>query len=270
MTLRNYFPSKLRSGGFRFPREHGLSSIWVGAVGLGIGLSLYSHFDLVGLLISLAFASSIFFSSDSLLMQIKRKSGELEWMPPVTIVVTSLGMLIWNQSFELLLVMGIMGGLTIGYLLASMQSKKQTPNELILGSVLMGFLTTCMYLVIVGNVATQVFIEILVINWAFIGVSIAQILYVETLKGKISIRNFLFSWLAIIGSFFVLLSVQIVGFIIFIPLVEPTILVFMQAYRKEKIKESKRNIKIIGLQLMFRLWLAVALLVILYLLIIRQ
>ena len=75
-------------------------------------------------------------------------------------------------------------------------------------------------------------------------------------------------WIAIVVSFFVPLSMQIVGFIVFIPLVEPTILVLMQVYRKEKIKESKRNIKIIGLQLMFRLWLAVALLVILYLLIV--
>ena len=130
--------------------------------------------------------------------------------------------------------------------------------------MLMGFLTTCMYLVIVGNVATQTFIETLVINWVFIGVSISHIQYVETLKDKISIRNFLFSWIVIVGILFVPLSLQIVGVVIFIPLVEPTILVLMQVYRKEKIKESKRNIKIIGLQLMFRLWMVVILLLVFY------
>ena len=164
MTQINQFHIKLRSGGFRFPREHALSSIWVGAVALGIGLSLYSSIDLIGLLISLVFVSSIFLSSDSLMTQVKRKPDEFEWMPPLAILVTSAGMIIWNHTIELLMVMGIMGGLTLGYLLVSRESRKQTPTELILGSISMGFLTTCMYLVIVGSVTTKAFIEILVIT----------------------------------------------------------------------------------------------------------
>jgi hypothetical protein len=264
MSLRYQFPTRLRSGGFRFPREHGLTSIWVGAVGLGIGLSLYSSIDFVGLLLSLTFATSILFSSDSLLMQIKRKPEDLQWMPILTIAVTSIAMIFWNQTIELLLVFGVMGVLTVGYLIVSMQSNKQTPTELTLGSVSMGFVATCVYLAIVGDVTTQNFIGTLVINLAFIGVSIVHILYVETLKEKISIRNFLFSWIVILGILFILLTLQIVGVVIFIPLVEPTVLVLMQVYRKEKIKESKRNIKIIGLHLMFRLWMVVILLLVFY------
>ncbi|MHA1979141.1 MAG: hypothetical protein ACW98I_19730 [Candidatus Hodarchaeales archaeon] len=264
MSLRNQIATKLRSGGFRFPREHGLTSIWVGAVGLGIGMSLYSSIDFVGLILSLTFATSILFSSDSLLMQIKRKPEELPWIPLLTISVTALAMIIWNQTLELLIVFGVMGVLTVGYLIVSMQSKKQTPTDLTLGSVSMGFLATCIYLVIVGEVTIHNFIEILVINIAFIGVSIIHILYVETLKEKISIRNFLFSWIVIVGIFLIPLTLQIVGVVIFIPLVEPTVLVLMQVYRKEKIKESKRNIKIIGLQLMFRLWMVVILLLVFY------
>jgi hypothetical protein len=259
------FQFKLRSGGFRFPREHGLSSIWVGAVALGVGLSFYLHIDFIGLIISLAFASSILLSSDSLMMQIKCKSDEFEWMPPIAILVSSLGMVIWNHTVELFLVMGVMGVLTLGYLLVSMKSKKQTPAELIVGSVSMGFLTTCTYLVIVGSVTFNVFIEILVFNWVFIGVSVIHVQYVETLRDKISIRNFLVSWIIILGSLLIPLSLQIVNVIIFIPLVEPTVFVIMQVYRKEKIRESKRNIKIIGLQLMFRLWLVVAFLILIYL-----
>ena len=79
--------------------------------------------------------------------------------------------------------------------------------------------------------------------------------YVETLRNKISIRIFLYSWIIIVLSLIIPLSLQIVSIVIFIPLVEPTILVLMQVYRKENIKESKRNIKLIGLQLMFRLWM---------------
>jgi len=264
MSLRNQFHTKFRSGGFRFPREHGLTSIWVGAVGLGIGLSLYSQIDLIGLFLSLVFALSVLLSSDSLMVQIKRKSTEFEWMPPLAIAASSLGIIFWNQTLELLLILGILGGFTLGYLLVSMQSKKQTPTELILGSVSMGLFASSIYMVIVGNVIPQVFIEILVINWAFIGVSIVHILYVETLKEKISIRIFLFSWILIVGILFIPLTLQIVGVVILIPLVEPTILVLMQVYRKEKIKESKRNIKIIGLQLMFRLWMVVILLLVFY------
>jgi hypothetical protein len=241
-----------------------LTSIWVGAVGLGIGLSLYSSIDFVGLLLSLAFVTSILFSSDSLLMQIKRKPEDLQWMPILTIAVTSIAMIFWTQTVELLLILGIMGILSVGYLMVSMQSKKQTPAELILGSVTMGFLTACIYLATVVDGTTQNLIEILVINFAFIGVSIVHILYVETLKEKISIKNFLFSWIVIVGIFFIPLTLQIVGVVVFIPLVEPTVLVLMQVYRKEKIKESKRNIKIIGLQLMFRLWMVVILLLVFY------
>ncbi|MCK4848778.1 MAG: hypothetical protein KAT16_07145 [Candidatus Heimdallarchaeota archaeon] len=269
MTQFNQFRLKFRSGGFRFPREHGLSSIWVGAVVLGIGLSsLYSSIDLIGLLISLAFVSSIFFSSDSLMMQVKRKTDAFEWMPPLAILVTSSGMIIWNHTFELLMVMGLMGGLTLGYLFVSKESKKQTPTELILGTVSMGLLTTCIYLVIVGSVTSKMFTEILVINWVFIGVSIAHIQYVETLRDKIPIRNFLLSWIVILGSLCIPLYLQIVELVILLPLIEPTIFVFLQVYRKEKIKKSKRNIKIIGIQLMFRLWVVVILLLVFYLFII--
>ena len=268
MTQINQFRIKLRSGGFRFPREHGLSSIWVGAVALGIGLSFYSSIDLIGLLISLTFVSSIFLSSDSLMTQVKRKPDEFEWMPPLSILVTSAGMIIWNHTIELLMVMGIMGGLTLGYLLVSRESKKQTPTELILGSMSMGFLTTCIYLVIVGGVTTKAFTEILVINWVFIGVSVIHIQYVETLRDKISIRNFLLSWIVFLGTLIIPLNFQIIELVILIPLVEPTIFVLLQVFQREKIKESKRNIKIIGLQLMFRLWLSVLLLIVLYLLIV--
>ncbi len=268
MAQINQARIKLRSGGFRFPREHGLSSIWVGAVALGIGLSFYSSIDLIGLLISLAFVSSILLSSDSLMTQVKRKPDEFEWMPPLAILLTSAGMIIWDHTIELLIVMGIMGGLTLGYLLVSRKSMKQTPTELILGSVSMGFLTSCIYLVIAGNVTTKAFIEILVINWAFIGVSVIHIQYVETLRDKISIRNFLLSWIVFLGTLIIPLNFQIIGLVILIPLVEPTIFVLLQVFQKEKIKESKRNIKIIGLQLMFRLWASVLLLIFLYLLII--
>lgn len=268
MTQINQFRIKLRSGGFRFPREHGLSSIWVGAVALGIGLSFYSSIDLIGLLISLTFVSSIFLSSDSLMTQVKRKPDEFEWIPPLAILVTSAGMIIWNHTIELLMVMGIMGGLTLGYLLVSRESKKQTPTELILGSMSMGFLTTCIYLVIVGGVTTKAFTEILVINWVFIGVSVIHIQYVETLRDKISIRNFLLSWIVFLGTLIIPLNFQIIELVILIPLVEPTIFVLLQVFQREKIKESKRNIKIIGLQLMFRLWLSVLLLIVLYLLIV--
>ena len=268
MTQFNQFRIRLRTGGFRFPKEHGLSSIWVGAVGLGIGLSLYSSFDFIGLLISLAFALSILFSSDSLMVQVKRKPEEIEWMPPLAILVTSLGMIVWSFKIELLLVMGLMGVLTLGYLLTSMKSKKQTPTELILGSVSMGLLPTCIYLVIAVNITVEAFTEILLINWSYIGVAVIHIQYVETLRDKISIRNFLYSWIVFLGSLVIPVSLQIVELVIFIPLVEPTIFVLLQTIRKEKIKESKRSIKLIGLQLMFRLWIAVALLIILYFLII--
>jgi len=268
MTQFNQFRSKLRSGGFRFPREHGLSSIWVGAVSLGVGISLYSSIDIIGLVISLAFVSSILFSSDSLMMQVKRKNDEIELIPLLVVLMTSVIMIIWDQTFELILVMGLMGVLSLGYLLASFGSRKQTPIELILGSVAMGLLTTCMYLVSVGSVTTKAFSEILVINWVFIGVSVIHIQYVETLKEKISIKTFLYSWILFLGSVLILLNFQIVQVVILIPLVEPTIFVLMQVFRREKIKESKRNIKIIGLQLMFRLWIAVLLLIVLYLLII--
>ena len=268
MPFRNFFPSSLCSGGFRFPREHGLSSIWVGAVGLGIGLSFYSQFDLFALLLALIFASSVLFCSDSLMMQIKRKSDGFEWMPPLTVIISSLGIILWNQTLELLLILGAMGGLFLGYLLVSLQSKKKSPIELILGSVSMSLLASSTYLVIVGNVTSQAFIELLVINWVFIGVSIAHIQYVETLKDKITIKNFFYSWIVIVGSLIIPSSMQIVNLVIFVPLVEPTIFVLMQVYRKEKIKESKRNIKIIGLQLMFRLWIAVGFLIMIYPLII--
>lgn len=268
MTQLNQFRIKLRSGGFRFPREHGLSSIWVGAVGLGLGLSLYSSIDLIGLLISLAFASSIFLSSDSVMLQIKRKPAEFEWMPPLAILVTSLGIIIWNHTVELLLVMGVMGGLTFGYLLISLGSKRQTSTELILGSISMGLLTTCIYLVTVGNVTTKAFTEILVINWVYIGVAVIHIQYVENLREKISIRIFLLTWIVILGSLLIPLNLQLVELVILLPLVEPTIFVLFQIFRKEKIKESRRNIKIIGMQLMFRLWVSVLLLIVFYLLII--
>ena len=200
--------------------------------------------------------------------QVKRKPDEFEWMPPLSILVTSAGMIIWNHTVELLMVMGIMGGLTLGYLLVSRESKKQTPTELILGSMSMGFLTTCIYLVIVGGVTTKAFTEILVINWVFIGVSVIHIQYVETLRDKISIRNFLLSWIVFLGTLIIPLNFQIIELVILIPLVEPTIFVLLQVFQREKIKESKRNIKIIGLQLMFRLWLSVLLLIVLYLLIV--
>jgi hypothetical protein len=231
-------------------------------------LSFYSSIDFIGLLLSLAFVSSIFLSSDSLMIQVKRKPDEFEWMPPLAILLTSAGMIIWNHTIELLMVMGVMGGLTLGYLLVSRESRKQTPTELILGSVSMGFLTTCIYLVTAESVTAKAFAEILVINWVFIGVSVIHIQYVETLWDKISIRNFLLSWIVILGSLLIPLNFQIVEFVILLPLVEPTIFVLLQVYRREKIKESKRNIKIIGLQLMFRLWVSVLLLILLYLLIV--
>ena len=261
----------LKDQGFRLPREHGLTIIWTGASSLGVGISIMNNSDIIGLIFSMFFATSILFSADSLMKQAKNPSKEIQCLPILLIAVTAVIMLLWTSlRVELVFMLSIIGILSVGWIFFSYRTKQVNPMELVLGSVSIGLLSLVIFLASVKSISPILLQQGIVIVWAFIGVAIAHIQYVETLRDKLSIKPFFLTWILFLGSLFIPISLSIVTIFIFLPLIEPTIYVLLQTYQQERLKNSRRKIKTIGFRLMFRLWLVVVLMLMLYPLIISS
>ena len=254
----------LKNQGFRLPREHGLTIIWTGAISLGLGISIMNEYDISGLFFSLLFATGILFSADSLMKLAKNPRRNIQWLPMVTIVVTAGIMLLWVLRVELVFMLILTGVVSMGWTFFSFQTKHVNPIELTLGSVAIGLISLIIIFSSVKNISPNLVQEALVVVWAFIGVSIAHIQYVETLRDKLTIKLFFLSWIFFLGTLVFPIILSIVTILIYLPLIEPTIFVFLQTYQKESLKVSRRKIKIIGFQLMFRLWIAVILMLVFY------
>ena len=260
---------KFQKLGFKLPREHGLTIILISSVGLGLGLAFQATVDIIGIILSLLFAVFILLSTDSIMSLVKPPHDRIEWVPISSVLVLSLLIIGWRPIMEVFLILGVMGILSVGWMVNSYRTKKVMSLELMLGATSISFLTTYIYVVSTISLSSEILLQILIVNWIFIGIAVIHIQYVETLRGKLTIDVLFYSWLVFLASIIIPVSYQIVGPLIVIPLIEPTIFVLLQTYRKELLKESKRKIKTIGFQLMFREWLAVILLLILYPSIIR-
>ncbi|MHA1978390.1 MAG: hypothetical protein ACW98I_15920 [Candidatus Hodarchaeales archaeon] len=254
----------IKDSGFRLPREHGLTSIWTGTVCLGIGMSIMNDFDTIRLSLSIIFATSVLFSADSMMKLAKNPSRMPEWKPISVMILTAISLLLWALTEELLLILSLIGLLSLGWAFFSHKTRQVNPTELVLGTISIGLLALVIFIVSVKSVSPTLFRQILIINWAFIAVSMAHIQYVETLRNKLAISTLLLTWILLLLTISIPVSFSVVTIVIFLPLIEPTIFVLLQTYKRELLKNSNRKIKTIGLQLMFRCWVVVILILLFY------
>ncbi|MHA2387298.1 MAG: hypothetical protein ACXACW_01100 [Candidatus Hodarchaeales archaeon] len=254
--------------GFRLPREHGLTIIWTGSISLGLGISILNYSNLLGVIFSVLFATSILLSADSLMKLAKTPSRGIQWFPILLILLTATMMLICTSRIELLITLSLIGAISLGWIYFSQKSKQVSPMELMLGSMSIGFLALVIILASVEELTPLLLQQAFTLVWTFIGVSVAHTQYVETLRGKLTVKSFIVTWLLFLGSMVIPISLSVITVVILLPLIEPTFFVFLQTYRQELLKNSRRKIKTIGFQLMFRLWFVVLLILLFYSLIV--
>ncbi|MFX0124362.1 MAG: hypothetical protein ACFFAE_12040 [Candidatus Hodarchaeota archaeon] len=240
--------------GFKLPREHGLTGIWLISVLLGIGLSLIGELRLEGLLLSFTFSILVILSSDSIIETIKRKSAGISWVPLLSICLIVILIVIWKPVWEVLLILASLGLLTSGWFVFAFQSRQFSPYELIFGSVAFAMLTPFIFIVSTINVPIEISFKAFSISWINIGVTILMILYVESLRGKVPPNSPMIVWSFFLVSFIPLILIQWLHPITLIAAVEPTFLTVYQSWKKELLKISKKPIKTVGIQLLLRLF----------------
>ncbi|UCG03831.1 MAG: hypothetical protein JSW11_07560 [Candidatus Heimdallarchaeota archaeon] len=246
--------SRLSKLGYKLPREHGLTGIWLISVLLGVGLSLTGKFHLEGLLLSLTFSILVILSSNSIIETIKRKSTGISWIPLLSIFIIVFLIIIWKPVWEILLVLAILGLLTSGWFVFALQSRQLSPYELIFGSIAFTMMTPFIFIVSTIHIPIEISFKAFTISWINIGVTSLMILYVESLRGKVPTNSPLVVWSFFLVSFIPLILVQWLHPISLIAVIEPTFLSVHQAWKKELLKVSKKPIKTVGIQLLLRLF----------------
>ncbi|MFX0205882.1 MAG: hypothetical protein ACFFDT_07825 [Candidatus Hodarchaeota archaeon] len=240
--------------GFKLPREHGLTAIWIVSVLLGVGLSFMGELQLEGLLLSLIFAILVIISSDSIIEMIKRQFTEIKWIPILSIFVTVSIIVLWKPILELLIILAILGSFTIGWLVFAFRSRQLSPYELVFGSIALAMMAPFIFIVSTTNISLETSFKAYSISWINIGVTILMILYVESLRGKTPPNSALVIWSFFLVSFIPLILVRWLHPISLIAVIEPTFLTVYQSWKKELLKISKKPIKTVGIHLLLRLF----------------
>lgn len=254
LEVKERVSGSLQKLGFQLPREHGLTGIWLVSVLLGVGLSLTGELRLEGLLLSLVFSVLVIISSNSIIEIIKRRFTVISWFPLLSIFITVFLILLWQPVWELLLVLGILGLLTCGWLVFAFQSRQLSPYELIFGSIALAMMTPFIFIVSTIHIPIETSFKAFTISWINIGVIILMILYVESLRGKVPPYSSLLVWSFFLVTFIPLILVQWLHPISLIAIIEPTFLSVHQAWKKELLRISKKPIKTVGIQLLLRLF----------------
>jgi hypothetical protein len=161
--------------------------------------------------------------------------------------------LLWKPVWELLLVLGISGLLICGWFVFAFQSRQLSPYVLIFGSMALAMMTPFIFIVSTTQVPIETSFKAFTISWINIGVTLLMILYVESLRGKVSPYSPFLAWSFFLVSFIPLMLVQWLHLISLISIIEPTFLSLYQAWKKELLKISKKPIKTVGIQLLLRL-----------------
>ena len=250
----------LRKLGFKLPREHGLTAIWIVSVLLGVGLSLGLSFagelQLEGLFLSLLFATLVIISSDSIIEMAKRRFIAISWIPLISILLIVSLIVLLKPLLELLIILAILGSFAFGWLVLAFKSRQLSPYELIFGSIALAMMTPFIFIVSTVNIPLEATFKALSISWINIGVTILMILYVESLRGKVPPNSALIIWSFFLVSFIPLILVQWLHPISLIAVIEPTTLVVHQSWKKELLKISKKPIKTVGIHLLLRLFIS--------------
>jgi hypothetical protein len=221
---------------------------------LGVRLSLTGGFRIEGLLLSLIFSILVIISSDSIIETIKGKFTRISWFPLLSILITVFLILLWKPVWELLLVLGILGLLTCGWLVFAFQSRQLSPYELLFGSIALVMMTPFIFIVSTIHLPMETSFKAYTISWINIGVTILMILYVESLRGKVPPNSSMVVWSFFLVSFIPLIIIQWLHPISLIAVIEPTFLSVHQAWKNELLKISKKPIKTVGIQLLLRLF----------------
>ncbi|MFX0184434.1 MAG: hypothetical protein ACFE95_15235 [Candidatus Hodarchaeota archaeon] len=252
-TKRKSIYTLLQKIGFKLPREHGLTAIGIVAVLLGICFSLTGEVEIIGLFMTLFFSVIVIFGSDSTMIAIKKKISSRNLFPIVMIIIAVVLIIAWKPIWHVIFVLFILVILTGVWGVSAFKSKRLSPSELVFGAVALSTLTSFIFVVASTEINQAYFKKVLGLNWVFIGVSILLILYVESLREKVNPYFPLGTWIVFLTSFLLLILLQVLPIISLIALIEPTFLGIYQGWKKELLKESKKPIKTVGIQLLVRL-----------------
>lgn len=244
----------LQKTGFKLPREHGLTAIGIVAVLLGIGFSFTGEIEFIGLSMTLIFSVIAIFGSDSTMSPIKKKFSSINLFPTVMILLIIFLIVYWKPIWQVFFILFILAILTGAWMISAFKSKKLSPSEPVFGSVALSMLASFIFVVSSTEIDLTYFKKVLALNWIFIGVTVLLILYVESLRDKVNPYFPLGTWIVFLISFFLLILLQVLPIISLIASIEPTFLGIYQGWKKELVKESKKPIKTVGIQVLVRLF----------------
>ena len=247
--------------GFHLPKEHGFSVIFLCSVLIGIILSFQYPLDILGLILSLLFAFTIFSSNTSISLMVKTKFMKIHVIPVLLIGSISLALLLYKLIDHNILIFFVTGVFFIVWMILNFMNRGHTTEELVTGSMT---LTLFVPLIFINSIDFHymtdfLFIQMMFIFWLVAGFTTQLILYVQYQRRMLSLEDFAFIWVCFLVSLLPFYFYSLLALKTIIVLIEPSVFVTWLYLKKPELSD-KPVFKKIGKLLTIRLLLYIFLL----------
>ncbi|MBA7709419.1 hypothetical protein ES703_118337 [subsurface metagenome] len=210
--------------GFRIPREHGLTLIWLSALFLGTGLSVLEAFDIIGLLIALCFSSLVFVSYDAIKHTMQTKFSKIIWVPWIFIFTIGSLLLFLRPRWQLLIIIVL---IAVNFSFWAILRWKILGNpiiELIIGTLGLTLQVSLIQIAAFKSINDSDFLRILATWWLLAGMSVVVILQAQSRRYNYFFSSIPFNtWILFLVTLVPIFLFQIFPLILAYVLIEPTI-----------------------------------------------
>lgn len=245
--------------GYSFPTEHGLTGIWSGTLIFGLILGSVDNTSLLGVFLSLLFSFGIILSYEAIRTLISSKFKSIIWMPLLSLFLLSFGLLVWNFSIYSLIFFGLLAAVVVFWAYFALQEKRQSYVEIIFGSLAMTLQFPIIYNTINQIIDLEHFLYILAVWWIYSGVVLILIINVGCYRGKMGHAMPLYVWVVYFITFIPMFLLGYLEPIALILMIEPTFRGIRQLIKKETMRDKRKNIKKIGWEMIYSLYLFILL-----------
>ncbi|MFQ5977783.1 MAG: hypothetical protein ACE5OZ_06635 [Candidatus Heimdallarchaeota archaeon] len=247
--------SVLQRLGFEFPREHGLTMIWLSAIILGTTLSLLEDFKIEGLILALLFSIIVLLSHGSIRKSVKTRFSENSWTPGLFVLIFSISLWLWRPTWQMISVFLLLGSLFGIWVVLAQRKHYQHTGTLIIGSLDLSLLFPLILVSSIARIDETRFFEILAIWWLFAGMTVLLIMHVQRVRNKVALGTPFVTWLIFLLSFALLFLNSLLEPLLVLALVEPTLNEIIQLLKSRKPVSARPRLKRIGLVITIRLFL---------------